>query len=154
VLTLVLAVIGGLFVFWFVLIPLFERFAPPRIVRRYQRIAMPLFRASAGWTPGFGLIETTGRRSGLPRRTPVGGSIRGDSFWFVAGIGRRTSYMRNIEASPRVRVKALGKWRTGTAYLCPDDDARRRRFTVSPINGFFLWMAGGEPLTVRIELDD
>jgi deazaflavin-dependent oxidoreductase (nitroreductase family) len=139
--------------FWFVLVPLFERFAPARTVRAYQRRTAPLFRGGAGYVPGFGLVETIGRRSGLPRQTPVGGRIVDGSFWFVAGIGRRTFYVRNIEANPRVRVKTVGCWRSGTAHLCADDDARRRRFTASPVNGFFLWIAGGDPLTVRVDLD-
>jgi|SRR5581483_7992946 len=149
----VLIVVIALFVFWFVVVPLFERFAPAAAVRRYQRLVTPLFRTSAGFVPGFGVIETIGRKSGLPRRTPVGGSIKGGSFWFVAGIGRQTFYMRNIEANPRVRVKTLGRWRAGTARPDPDDNARRRRFTVSPVNGLFLWIAGGDALTVRVELD-
>jgi len=150
----VLIVVAGLFAFWFVLIPLFERFAPPAIVRRYQRLTTPLFRTSAGFCPGFGVLETIGRKTGLPRQTPVGGKVKGDTFWFVAGIGKKTFYMRNIEANPRVRVRALGRWRAGTAHPCPEDNWKRRRFTVSPINGVFLWIAGGTGLTVRIDLDD
>ncbi len=56
--------------------------------------------------PGYALLETTGRRSGLPRRTPVGNGLDGDTFWIVAEHGRRAAYVRNIEANPRVRVKA------------------------------------------------
>ena len=149
---LILIVVAGLVVFWFVVIPSFERFAPPNVVRRYQRLSMPLFRASAGFMPGFGVVETIGRRTGKRRQVPVGGRLRGDTFWFVAAIGRRTHYVRNIEANPRVRVKVFGRWREGTAYFCPEDDARKRRFTVSPINGFFLKVAGGDPLTIRVEL--
>jgi deazaflavin-dependent oxidoreductase (nitroreductase family) len=153
VVKLVLIVLGSLAFFWLVAVPVFERFAPPHVVRAYQRLAMPLFRSSAGFVPGFGVIETTGRRTGLPRRTPVGGRLYGDTFWFVAGIGRGTYYMRNIEADSRVRVKALGRWRTGTAHLCPDDDARKRMLRVSPVNGLFLLIAGGDHLSVRVDLD-
>jgi deazaflavin-dependent oxidoreductase (nitroreductase family) len=149
----VLIVAVALFVFWFVLVPLFERVAPADWVRRYQRLATPLFRGSAGFVPGFGVVETIGRKTGVPRRTPVGGKIKGDAFWFVAGIGSKTFYMRNIEANPRVRVKVLGRWHTGTAHACPDDNAKRRRFTVSPLNGIFLWIAGGNSLIVRVDFD-
>jgi len=152
VVKVVLIVAAALVGFWFVVIPLFERIAPRSVVRRYQRLAMPLFRGSAGFVPGFGIVETIGRRTGERRRVPVGGRMRRDTFWFVAGIGRKTSYVRNIESNPRVRVKVRGRWREGTAYLCPEDNARKRRFTVSPANGFFLWVAGGEPLTIRVEL--
>ena len=33
------------------------------------------------------LLETTGRVSGLPRRTPVGGRRVGNEFWLVSGGG-------------------------------------------------------------------
>src|SRR5688572_7062330 len=33
------------------------------------------------------LLETTGRRSGEPRRTPLGGRREGDQFWFVSEFG-------------------------------------------------------------------
>ncbi|MGH7859775.1 MAG: nitroreductase/quinone reductase family protein [Candidatus Binatia bacterium] len=148
-LVVVLAVVG----FWWVLVPLFERFAPPAAVRAYQRLTNTFLRPMAGWVPGFALVETTGRRTGLRRRTPVGGRRQNDTFWFVAGIGRRTRYVRNIEANPRVRVKRLGRWHAGTARLCPEDDWRRRMFRVNPTNGLFLWIAGGEGMTVRVDLD-
>jgi len=150
--TIALVVVGALVVFWFVGVPLFERVAPRRVVQRYQRLAAPMFRGAAGIVPGFGLVETTGRRSGLLRRTPVGGRLRGDVFWFVAGIGRETFYVRNIEANHRVRVKTLGRWRSGTAQLVETDNATRRMFWVNPANGFFLLLAGGRRLTVRVDL--
>jgi hypothetical protein len=37
----------------------------------------------------FALLETTGRRSGLPRHTPVGNGLSGDVFWLVAAHGRQ-----------------------------------------------------------------
>jgi len=150
---LVVALLVGLVLLLFVVIPLFERVSPPHVVRAYQRLSMPLFRASAGFVPGFAIVETIGRRTGKTRPVPVGGRLRGDEFWFVAGIGRRAGYVKNIEANSRVRVKALGRWRTGTATLALDDNATRRMFAVSPANGFFLWLAGGRHLSVRVDLD-
>ncbi|MEX2540011.1 MAG: nitroreductase/quinone reductase family protein [Actinomycetota bacterium] len=148
-----LIVLGSLAFFWIIVIPVFERFASPEVVRAYQRLTMPFFRLSCGFTPGFGVVETIGRRTGVVRRVPVGGRLSGDTFWLVAGLGRRANYVRNIEANPRVRVKVYGRWRSGTAHLCPDDDPRKRMIRISPINGFFLWVAGGDHLTVRIDLD-
>src|SRR5262249_2815563 len=34
--------------------------------------------------PGDALLETTGRRTGLPRRTPVCDGLGGERFWLVA----------------------------------------------------------------------
>lgn len=153
-LVLALIVAGVMVVLWFVVVPIFERLAPIEVVRAYQRLTMPLFRGLYGFAPGFGVVETIGRRSGRPYRVPVGGRISEGAFWFVAGAGRRTHYVRNIEANPRVRVKTLGRWHAGTAYLCPADDARRRAIKVSPLNGIFLLLANKAPLALRIELDD
>ncbi len=139
--------------FWFVGVPLFERFAPRDVVRAYQRMTMPLFKLFVGFVPGFGLVETTGRRSGLLRMTPVGARLHERTFWFVAGFGRDTFYIRNIEANPRVRVKTLGRWYAGTATILDRDDATKRMFWINPMNGFFLLLAGGNRLSVRVDLD-
>jgi deazaflavin-dependent oxidoreductase (nitroreductase family) len=77
--------------------------------------------------PGIAILETTGRNSGRPRRTPVGRSLDGDTRWIVAEHGRKASYVRNIEADPRVRIKIGRRWRTGTAHLMLDDDPRARQ---------------------------
>src|SRR5919199_1217464 len=72
----------------------------------------------AGLVPrGWALLETTGRRSGRPRRVPVGDGLRGDRFWIVAEHGRHADYVRNLEQNPRVRVKVRGRWRGGGAPL-------------------------------------
>jgi deazaflavin-dependent oxidoreductase (nitroreductase family) len=152
-LEIVLIGLAGVAIFWLLLVPIFERLAPIEVVRSYQRLTMPFFRLLNGVAPGFGVVETTGRKTGRRHQVPVGGRLVDDTFWFVAGIGRRANYVRNIEANPRVRVKIYGRWRSGTAYLCPDDDARKRMLRVSPINGAFLWVAGGDQLTIRIDLD-
>lgn len=150
----IVLLVAASFVFcWFLVVPVFERVAPPDVVRAYQRLSMPLFRAVVGFTPGYALVETIGRRTGLPRRVPVGGRLSDKTFWFVAGIGRGTDYVRNIEANPRVRVKVRGRWRSGTAHPCPEDAARKRMIRVSPINGLFLLVAGGDHLSVRVDLD-
>lgn len=72
------------------------------------------------------LLETTGRKSGQPRTTPLGGRHIGAAFWFVSEFGDRSQYVRNIMADPNVRVRLNGRWHRGTAVLLPDDDARAR----------------------------
>lgn len=105
------------------------------------------------------ILETTGRRSGQPRRTPVTNGLDGDTFWIVAEHGRRAAYVRNIEANPRVRVAVGGRWRTGTARLVPDDDPQQRRRAIARagigtrINAATVGVMGTELLTVRVDLD-
>jgi hypothetical protein len=40
----------------------------------------------------------------------------------------------------------------GTATVLPDDDARRRLWTLNPLNSLFVGIAARDPLTVRIDL--
>jgi deazaflavin-dependent oxidoreductase (nitroreductase family) len=104
--------------------------------------------------PTHALLETTGRRSGLPRTNPVGNGLDGDTFWIVAEHGRTADYVRNLEADPRVRVKIGRRWRSGTATVLPDDDPRARLERVGHrVNGLMVRAVGTDLLTVRVDLD-
>lgn len=97
-----------------------------------QRLVNPIIKLAWGLgipIPGDALLETTGRRSGTLRRTPVCDGSDGEIFWLVAQRGRRADWIRNIEANPLVRVKVSGwrsNWRTGTAQILEEDDPRER----------------------------
>jgi deazaflavin-dependent oxidoreductase (nitroreductase family) len=134
---------------------LFERLAPRRYVRLYQKfVGNPLQRPGAGVVPGWAVIESIGRRSGSPHQVPVGGRLQGRSFWLVAGDGRQSQYVRNIEANPRVRLKIHGRWRTGAGHILDNDNPRLRLWRLNSINGLFVWIAGTELLTIRVDLDE
>jgi deazaflavin-dependent oxidoreductase (nitroreductase family) len=100
------------------------------------------------------LLETTGRKSGQPRRTPLGGRLVGNQFWFVSEFGDKSQYVRNIKADPRVRLRLNGKWRTGTAHLVPDDDPHARLRDLPQLNSFGVRTFGTNLLTLRVDLDD
>jgi deazaflavin-dependent oxidoreductase (nitroreductase family) len=111
--------------------------------------------------PGDALLETTGRRTGLARRTPVCNGLDGETFWLVAQRGRAADWVRNIEANPRVRVKVSGRgvrWRSGTAHLLDDDDPVERQRILARANlarrlcQCTARMTNTSPLTVRIDL--
>jgi len=113
------------------------------------------FALRAGFAPrAFALLETTGRRTGLLRHTPVGNGLAGDTFWLVAVHGTRADYVRNLQAEPRVRIKVGGIWRSGTAAVLPDDDPGLRSRTLP-----YQWDAAigrvmaSAPLSIRIDLD-
>jgi deazaflavin-dependent oxidoreductase (nitroreductase family) len=113
--------------------------------------------------PGYALLETIGRKTGKPRRTPVGNGRVGDQFWLVAEHGMNAGYVRNIARNPRVRLKlrsGLGmRWHTGTAHVLSDDDPRERqrwltsRAPGSGSNARAVRLFGTQLLTVRIDLD-
>ncbi|PKW09308.1 deazaflavin-dependent oxidoreductase, nitroreductase family [Streptomyces sp. 1222.5] len=122
-----------------------------RIVTRFQRyLANPVNRR----LPFQTLLETTGRTSGLPRRTPVGGRRVGDSFWLVSEFGPKSQYVRNIQADPEVRVRIAGRWHRGTAHLLPEDDARARLRALPRFNSAAVRAFGTDLLTVRVDLAD
>jgi deazaflavin-dependent oxidoreductase (nitroreductase family) len=120
------------------------------------RVVNPLVRWGVrhGLAPGsYALLETTGRRSGLPRRTPVGHVVDGDTVWIVAEHGERAAYVRNIRANPNVRIKLADGWRSGTAQVLDDDDPRERlRRMGLRFNALVVRLMGSDLLTVRIDL--
>jgi len=126
-----------------------SKFASVRLLNPVMRRAL-----EAGVVPrGWALLETTGRRSGRPRRVPVGNGLRGEHFWIVAEHGRHADYVRNIERDPRVRVKVGRRWHEGTAHVLEDDDPRARlRWLRRPLNDAGLVLMASEMLVVRIDL--
>jgi hypothetical protein len=83
-----------------------------------------------------------------------GNGLDGDTFWLVAAHGIQADYVRHLQADPRVRVKARGVWRTGTAVVLPGDDptARSRALPYRWDAAIGMIMASA-PLTIRIDLD-
>jgi len=136
------------------------------LVRTLQRfIINPPIRLLlvAGVNPlGLALLETRGRVSGLPRRTPVGNGRDGDTFWIIAEHGPRAGYVCNIRRDPRVRVRLRMGWRyrwvPGTAEILPDDDALARQRSLiawhplRALNALSVRVLGADLLTVRIQL--
>ncbi|MEU8917829.1 nitroreductase/quinone reductase family protein [Streptomyces nigrescens] len=100
------------------------------------------------------LLETTGRKSGLPRRTPIGGRRIGRAFWFVSEYGDKAQYVRNIQENPQVRVRIKGRWYAGTAHPVPEDDPRARLKTLPRLNSTAVRAVGTHLLTFRVDLID
>ena len=126
-----------------------QRYVGNRIIRQLLEI---------GIAPRvYALLETTGRRTGRPRRTPVGnGLVAGsDTFWLISEHGTRAGYVRNLEADPRVRVKVGRRWRAGTAQLVREDDVRQRLEQTGRYNAAAVRFFGNpdELVTLRIDLD-
>jgi deazaflavin-dependent oxidoreductase (nitroreductase family) len=99
------------------------------------------------------LLETTGRKTGEPRRTPLGGRREGDQFWFVSEFGDKSQYVKNIQANPRVRVRLKGKWHHGTAHLIRDDDPHERLRSLPQFNSLGVRTFGTNLLTIRVDLE-
>jgi deazaflavin-dependent oxidoreductase (nitroreductase family) len=132
-----------------------------RLLEKYVVNPQMRFAVRRGIAPGnFALLETTGRRSGRARHTPVGNGLSQDTFWLVSEHGERSDYVKNLLADPNVRVMVGREWRTGVASPLPDDDglARRRRLDQrhgfnGRIDGAIFRAAATQPLTIRIDLE-
>lgn len=59
--------------------------------------------------PGMGhlvlLLTTTGRKSSLPRRTPLQYEVQGEVIYVAAARGESADWYRNILAHPQVQVQ-------------------------------------------------
>lgn len=111
---------------------------------------------------GYALLETRGRSTGKPRRTPVGNGRQGDVFWIVAEHGRRAGYVRNIRRDPNVRIRLrVGlrfRWVEGVASIRPELDPIAIQRSLSawhPLRAFNavqVQVLGSELLVVRVAL--
>lgn len=69
----------------------------------------------------FVLITTTGRKSGLPRRTLTEYHRLNGKLYAPSGFGRRAQWYRNIEADPRVTIQTAAGAQSVTAVRVTDD---------------------------------
>jgi deazaflavin-dependent oxidoreductase (nitroreductase family) len=125
-----------------------------RIVKPFQkRVLNPVVTTLArrGLLRGWAILETTGRKTGERRETPVGAGVDGDTVWILAEFGRRAAYVKNIEANPRVRVCIRGRWRGGTARVLAGDAAPGG--ALPRLNTAIVRGVGDDVLTIRVDLD-
>jgi deazaflavin-dependent oxidoreductase (nitroreductase family) len=125
------------------------------LIRLAFRLGIPI--------PGDALLETTGRRTGKPRLTPVCDGLEANTFWLLAQRGRDANWVRDLEATPRVRVKLRSRrpteWRSGTAQVLAEDDPYARQRILAegkPWRRLCLSTSAAlatDPLTIRIDLD-
>ena len=120
-----------------------------QVVHRVQRLVVN----PVGRQLPVTMLETTGRKSGQPRHTPVGGRLVDNQFWMVSEHGDHSDYVRNIKANPTVRLRIGGQWRRGTAHLLPDDDPQQRLGNLPRLNSAVVRLMGSELLTIRVDLD-
>ncbi|MCV7191464.1 nitroreductase/quinone reductase family protein [Mycolicibacterium brumae] len=119
------------------------------VVHNFQRLVVnPLGRKLP-----ITMLETTGRKSGQPRHTAIGGKLVGNSFWLVSEHGEHSDYVKNIKANPAVRLRLRDTWRNGTAVPLPDDDPVARLGQLPGGNSGVVRLLGTDLLTIRIDLD-
>lgn len=96
-------------------------------------------------------LETTGAKSGLPRRVPLAGRADESGVWVISQHGRRAGWAHNIAAQPEVRVRVNDQWRSGMATFEPEDDVRSRARTFGgSATALTMRAMESDPISVRI----
>ena len=82
------------------------------------------------------VLETTGRRTGLPRRTPVGGRIISRQFWMSPATARRPTMCETSRSTMRFDYESKGVGVGGPQSYClttmPPCDSRSCRASTAP----------------------
>jgi len=126
----------------------------------FNRFMLLMWRLGLGpllnWWPMVGgrilVIHHTGRKSGLPRRTPVNYAIVDGDLYCTAGYGRASDWYRNIQANPNIEVWLPDGWWSGTALDVGDDP--RRLYLLRQVligSGFAAFAAGINPYKISDE---
>jgi len=111
----------------------------------------------------YAVLETTGRKSGQARRTPVANGLQGDTFWLLCAHGHAAHYARNIAADPHVRIGVVEgrslRWRDGVAVPIRDDDARARQRELGrgrlgyKLDAVLMRAVATDLMTIRVDLE-
>ncbi|MFF3222569.1 nitroreductase family deazaflavin-dependent oxidoreductase [Nocardia suismassiliense] len=144
--------------------------SPSAAVRKFRRerlVGRYLANPAVGLLDRLGIrsallaeLETTGAKTGQPRRVPVTVSIDEQGAWLISQHGRRSGWARNIVADPKVRLRQGKRWYTGTAAFVPDDDvvARARSFAKGRVPEsaaeWTMKALESDPISVRITFAD
>jgi deazaflavin-dependent oxidoreductase (nitroreductase family) len=97
------------------------------------------------------LLETKGRRTGIPRTTPLArGPVDGDAVWLTSVHGQNAAWVRNIMAAPEVRIKLTGRWYRAHATVHDYDATIARRFNAYARSG--PTTLGINPVLVRVRI--
>jgi deazaflavin-dependent oxidoreductase (nitroreductase family) len=98
----------------------------PKQVARFNRIVTNRVSSLvAGWLPGFGIVEHTGRRSGHPYRTPVNVFRTPDGYVIALTYGSGTDWVKNVLKAGGCSLLVRGAHvRVGDPRIVTDDERR------------------------------
>ena len=131
-----------------------------RAARKYRRMrfvhklmnltTLPRLRRTR--TRRYALVETTGRRTGQPRQTPVSYERDGSTVWIVAVHGDNADYVKNLRREPKVRIRIGGEWHDGVAEILEGDDVAVRTRMWNRADRLYARLLSSELLTIKVTL--
>jgi len=105
------------------------------ITRPVGRLNAARIRLARGYylrAPGWVVLTTIGRRTGLPRQTLLPCGRRDGEIVVVSTYGWRSDWIRNLRKTPRVTVTRDGAEVSGIAEVIEDLDRKQRIISENP----------------------
>ncbi len=113
------------------------REAEAEFFRTLNALVEPAVRAgcaSPGLLPtGMVVLETTGAKSGLPRRVPLLATVLEGYLFVGTARGARSQWLRNLRAEQRVRYWLAGREHRGTAFVFAEGAPRPAALMLPPL---------------------
>ncbi len=128
-----------------------------RLFRAFNRFMLLLWRLDMVWwftlAPQISgqilVLNHIGRKTGLPRRTPVNFARIDDEVYITAGFGSVSHWYRNIQAQPQIEVWLPdGRWQAIAEDITERPDMLPIMRQVLIGSGFAARVAGINPYTL------
>ena len=104
----------------------------PRALRGPHAALIRTLRGYFSRAPGWVLLTTRGRRTGLPREVLLPCARTDDEIVVISTYGTRSDWIRNIRKDPRVQVTAGGRSVPARAEIVEDVFHKRAIVTAHP----------------------
>ena len=104
----------------------------PVAIRWPQTALVRLFRHYFERAPGWVLLTTTGRKTGLPREVLLPCERSSDAVIVISTYGWRSHWIRNLKRDPRVRITAGGWVLSGRAEVIEDLEKKHAIVSADP----------------------
>jgi deazaflavin-dependent oxidoreductase (nitroreductase family) len=104
----------------------------PRTIKPVQDALVRLLRRYFERAPGWVLLTTRGRKSGLAREILLPCERTRDALILISTYGHRSNWLRNIESDPHVTVTCGGWVIRGRAEIVEDVQRKRAIVTAAP----------------------
>ena len=113
--------------------PLAARFHfVPRALRGAHAVLIAMLRGYFSRAPGWVLLTTRGRRTGLPREVLLPCARTNGDIIVISTYGTRSDWFRNLRKEPQVEVTAGGRRVPGRAEIVEDVFHKRAIVSANP----------------------